>query len=233
MIMDISPALPSEQAKPDAIRILLVDDHEIWRKGLSSMLYGSEFAVVAEASTATEAVTMARASRPQIALLDIRLAEGDGFEVLVALRNEFPDLHTVMLTTYSNPTFMARAVAGGAVGYLLKGVTRSQLLETLRAVVRGEKPLDAINFLRSLKSMNDQVLESDDLYASLSRREDEVLRLLATGLSNRDIARILFIAEGTVKSHVEHILTKLGINDRVQAAVWAARKGLIPELEKN
>jgi DNA-binding NarL/FixJ family response regulator len=131
-----------------------------------------------------------------------------------------------MLTTYDNPTYMARAVAGGAAGYLLKGVERGALLEALRAVASGEMLLTAQELVRSLRGVSDAAAGSADLIIPLTEREQEVLRLIATGASNRDMAAVLFVAESTVKTHVEHILAKLGVSDRVQAAVWAAMHGL-------
>jgi DNA-binding NarL/FixJ family response regulator len=133
----------------------------------------------------------------------------------------------VMLTTYDNPTYMARAVAGGAAGYLLKGVEREELLASLRAVCNGEMLLNAKDLVRSLRGISDNALGSKDLIEPLTEREHEVLRLLATGLSNREIATLLFVAESTVKTHVEHIIGKLAVSDRVQAAVWAARQGIV------
>jgi DNA-binding NarL/FixJ family response regulator len=121
---------------------------------------------------------------------------------------------------------MARAIAGGAAGYLLKGVEYEELLSTLRAVAAGEMLIAPQDLVRSLRSVGETSVGSEDLIAPLTDREEEVLRLLATGLSNRDIASLLFIAESTVKTHVEHIIGKLGVSDRVQAAVWAARHGL-------
>lgn len=218
-------------AREQRISVLLVDDHAIWRGGVRSMLEDTEFEVVGEASSGQEAVEVARQARPQLALLDIRMAGGDGLEALQMLKREHPQMAVVMLTTYDNPTFMARAVAGGAAGYLLKGIERDELLEALRAVANGEMLLTSEELVRSLRGISEQAIESGDLIEPLTEREQEVLRLLATGLSNRDIAALLFVAESTVKTHVEHILGKLGVSDRVQAAVWAARNGLAPPPE--
>ncbi len=210
------------------IRVMLVDDHAIWRGGVRSMLDDTEFTVVGEASSGQEAVEVARRVQPQLTLLDIRMAGGDGLDALVALKKEHPRMAIVMLTTYDNPTFMARAVAGGAAGYLLKGVERDDLIAALRAVASGETLLNPQDLVRSLRGISEQAAGSIDLIEPLTDREQEVLRLLATGLTNRDIAAVLFIAESTVKTHVEHIIAKLGVSDRVQAAVWAARHGLGP-----
>jgi len=213
------------------VSVMLVDDHAIWRGGVRSMLDDTEFVVVAEASSGHEALDRARESEPQLTLLDIRMAGGDGLDALQALKAEHPRMAVVMLTTYDNPTYMARAVAGGAAGYLLKGVERAELISSLRAVCSGEMLLNAKDLVRSLRGISDHALGSDDLVEPLTDRENEVLRLLATGLSNREIAVILFVAESTVKTHVEHIIGKLAVSDRVQAAVWAARKGIITTAE--
>lgn len=212
------------------IPVMVVDDHEIWRDGVRSMLKDTEFEVVGEAASGKEALDTVADIHPRLVLLDIRMAGGDGFETLTALKGYYAQLSVVMLTTYSNPTFMARAVAGGASGYLLKGVKRQELLEALRAVADGETLLSREDLVHSLRCVSENSKGSEDLAEPLTPREVEVLRLLATGLSNRDIAALLFIGEGTVKTHVEHIIGKLAVSDRVQAAVWAARQGLVQTL---
>jgi DNA-binding NarL/FixJ family response regulator len=209
------------------IRIVLADDHAIWRCGVRSMLDDTEFEIVGEASSGKEALEVVRVTMPEIILLDIRMASGDGLDALQSLKKEHPHLMVVMLTTYDNPTYMARAVAGGAAGYLLKGIEYEPLLEALRAVASGETLLTAQDLTRSLRGITPDAAGSEDLIEPLTDREDEVLRLVATGLPNREIASILFVAESTIKTHVEHILDKLGVSDRVQAAVWAARHGLV------
>jgi DNA-binding NarL/FixJ family response regulator len=216
----------SDREPEPVVAVMLVDDHEIWRGGVKSMLRRTEFTVVAEASSGTEALEAARASLPRLALVDIRMAGGDGLDALHALRKEFPDMAVVMLTTYDNPTFMARAIAGGASGYLLKGVDRSELLASLRQVMRGEMLISSRDLLRSIRASGRDAPAMADLATPLSEREAEVVRLLADGLSNREIAAMLFVAESTVKTHVEHIVVKLGVSDRIQAAVWAVRSGL-------
>jgi DNA-binding NarL/FixJ family response regulator len=212
--------------------VVLVDDHAIWRGGVRSMLEDTEFQVVGEASSGREAVEVVGKVKPNLVLLDIRMAGGDGLEALQNLKAETPQTAVIMLTTYDNPTFMARAVAGGAAGYLLKGIERDELLAALRAVAAGEMLLSAEGLVRSLRGISEAAAGASDLIEPLTDREQEVLRLVATGLPNKEIAEILFIAESTVKTHVEHIIGKLGVSDRVQAAVWAARHGLAPEVQK-
>ncbi len=218
---------PEKTQSDDETTVLLVDDHAIWRGGVKSMLEDTPFRVIGEASSGQEALEQARVLQPQLVLLDIRMAGGDGLDALQALKIQQPRLIVVMLTTYDNPTFMARAVAGGAAGYLLKGIGFQELLDALSAVVRGEMLLSTEHLARCLRGLSAQTNDSSDLLKPLSEREVEVLRLMAMGLSNRDIAPLLFISESTVKTHVSHIIGKLGVSDRVQAAVWATRNGLI------
>jgi DNA-binding NarL/FixJ family response regulator len=209
------------------VRVVVVDDHAIWRGGVKTMLEDTEFIVVGEASSGREALEVVAQEAPDLVLLDIRMAGGDGLDALVALKQRQPKTAVVMVTTYDNPTYMARAVAGGAAGYLLKGVGQDEFLGYLRAVIGGETLLTRESLSRSLRGVSREGIESGDLIEPLTQREMEVLKLVATGLNNRDIGGLLFIAEGTVKTHVEHIIGKLGVSDRVQAAVWAARNSLV------
>ncbi len=208
------------------MKILLVDDHAIWRGGVKSMLEDTEFEVVGEASSGHEAIEKTADLDPDLVLLDIRMAGGDGLDALMGLKHEHSRASVVMLTTYDNPTYMARAVAGGAAGYLLKGIDRDELIQALRKVAGGEMLLTREELTRSLRGVS-EAAESADLIVPLTERELEVLRLVATGMNNREIGAVLFVADSTVKTHVEHIIGKLGVSDRVQAAVWAARQGLV------
>jgi DNA-binding NarL/FixJ family response regulator len=212
----------------DKIPIVLVDDHAIWRDGVKGLLEDTAFQVIGEASSGKEAIELLRTTKPRIVLLDIRMAGGDGLDALQSIKAEHSGVSVIMLTTYDNPTYMARAVAGGAAGYVLKGVDGEELLGALEAVASGEMLLSPQDLSRSLRGISQEGQHSEDLIKPLSEREVEVLRLLATGLPNREIASILFISEGTVKTHVEHIIQKLGVSDRVQAVVWAARHGILP-----
>lgn len=209
------------------VTVILADDHAIWRGGVASLLEDTEFRVVAQATSGREAVEQTQKFRPDIVLMDIRMAGGDGLEALVSIKRELPRTAVVMLTTYDNPTYLARAVAGGATGYLLKGIEINGFLAALRAVAGGEMLLSREELKRSLHAIDERTTDAAQLIQPLSRRETQVLQLLATGLSNREIAAILFVAESTIKTHVEHIIGKVGVSDRVQAAVWAARQGLV------
>lgn len=210
------------------ISVLLADAHAVCRAGVRSMLDESEFVIVEEVQTARAMLEAVRRlhSQLQLVLLDIRLIGGGGLNALQVLKTEFPAVPVVILTLYDNPIYVARAVTGGAAGYLLKGVEREDLLESLRAVVRGDTLFHPQDLNRVLREIRQGAVGAPDLIRPLSPREAEVLRLLGTGLSNHDIARVLVIAECTVKTHIEHIIQKLGVADKLQAAVWAARHGM-------
>lgn len=227
--------LPSPQsdfsARHERISVLLVDDHALWRHGVRSMLLPTEFEVVGEAESSIEAIDKVRELQPQIMLLDIHMAGGDGLDALQAMKAELPQMAVVMLTSYDNPEFVARAVVGGVAGYLLKGISFAELLAALRAVAEGEMLLSPEDLMRSLHAISPEAAQSTDLVYPLSPRELEVLGLLAMGLSNKEIASLLFIGESTVKTHVSHLISKLNVSDRVQAVVWAARHGLLPPVE--
>lgn len=194
---------------------------------MRAILDGTEFEVVDEAGSGEEAVEKVRVLKPDLVLLDIRMSGGDGLEALEKIKQELPATAVVMLTTYENPTYMAKAVSLGAAGYLLKGIPFDELLSALRQVALGESLLKKEELVYMLRSVSPNELAAKDLIHPLSVREVEVLRLLSTGLNNREIGKLLYISDSTVKSHVEHIIQKVGVSDRVQAAVWAARLGLV------
>jgi DNA-binding NarL/FixJ family response regulator len=208
------------------IRLMIVDDHEVVRTGLESLVEGTEIEVVAKAADGGDAVKMVKQNKPDVVLLDIRMAEGDGLEILEELRQKYPDLRIVMLSTYDNPTYVARANALGAADYVLKGSSRSQMLGAIKAVAAGEAPTQFGVMKRVAGAMATRQKESDPEIA-LTQRETQVLRHLALGLSNREIGRSLKISIETVKEHVQHLLRKINATDRTQAAVWAVRKGLV------
>lgn len=209
-----------------SIRLLVADDHEVIRTGLASLLAGSDIEIVAQAGTGKETVKMAEESRPDVILLDIRMPDGDGLSTLEKLRAKVPDSRVVMLSTYDNPTYIARAVALGASDYVLKGSTREALIETITSAAQGESPSRAGELRRVAGAMKiRQVIDDDDV--PLTQRETQVLRHVALGLSNKEIGRSLEISVETVKEHVQNILRKIAVSDRTQAAVWAVRKGLV------
>lgn len=169
-----------------------------------------------------------RSSR-RLVLLDVQLEDGVAWQTLGELQQQHPATPVVMLSTYDNPIYMARAAAEGAAGYLLKSNGRDELLMALRAVVNGSPLFTPSELTHSLRAIGEAIAQSPEPSPPLSAREVEVLRLLALGLSNREIAEELFVAESTIKTHIHHITNKLGVSSRLRAAVWAARLGAINE----
>ena len=210
-----------------SIRLLVCDDHQVIRTGLASLLTGTEIEIVAEAASGREALEQAEKTKPDVILLDIRMPDGDGLSTLEKLRQKVPGSEVVMLSTYDNPTYIARAVALGACDYVLKGSPRESIIATIVAAARGESPCRAGELRGVAGAMKvDQALDDDDC-SPLTQREVQILRHVALGLSNIDIARSLEISVDTVKQHVRSVLRKLGLGDRTQAAVWAVRRGFV------
>jgi DNA-binding NarL/FixJ family response regulator len=209
-----------------SMTLLIADDHEVIRKGLASLLAGSDIEIVGEAATGKDTVKLAERLRPNVVLLDIRMPEGDGLSTLEKLRGKFPETAVVMLSTYDNPTYVARSVALGAADYILKGSSREDLITTLQAAAAGESPSRAGELRRVAAAMKmRQVVDDEEI--PLTQRETQVLRHVALGLSNKEIGRSLEISVETVKEHVQNILRKIAVSDRTQAAVWAVRKKLV------
>jgi DNA-binding NarL/FixJ family response regulator len=208
------------------IRLLVADDHEVVRSGLTSLVSGSDIDVVAEAATGADALRLAKELKPDIVLLDIRMSDMDGLTALEQLRQDLPATRVIILSTYDNPTYMARAHALGAADYLLKGCTKEQLLGTIRGVAKGDSPSMHGELHKVAGTMATRQKQIDD-EVSLTQRETQVLRHLALGFSNKEIGKSLSISVETVKEHVQHLLRKINVTDRTQAAVWAVRKGLV------
>jgi len=209
-----------------SVRLLVADDHAVVRAGLRSMLAGTDIEVVAEASHGGEAFQLAVELRPDLVLLDVRMPEVDGITCLGRLRAELPTVPVLMLSAYDNPTYIARAVALGAAGYLVKTSSKEEILSAIRRAASGES-IWSREELRRVTGALSTPRVTVDLEVPLTRRENEVLKQLAQGLSNKEIAMALSISYETVKEHVQHILRKVGVSDRTQAAVWAVRKGLV------
>jgi DNA-binding NarL/FixJ family response regulator len=208
------------------IRLLIADDHAVVRAGVMSMLRETDITVVAEACDGAQALLMAQKHRPDVVLLDVRMPEVDGMSCLPKLRAELPNTAVVIFTAYDNPTYIARAVALGAAGYLVKNASQAELISALQQVATGETLWSREN-LRRVSGAISNSRSSNELEVPLTKRESEVLKQLALGLSNKEIAQALNISYETVKEHVQHVLRKLGVSDRTQAAVWAVRKGLV------
>lgn len=209
-----------------SIKLLIADDHEVIRNGLCSMVAGSEIEVVAQAATAEQVIGLMITHRPDVVLLDVRMPQTEGLNCLGRLKLDYPDLPVLMLSTYDNPTYVAKAVALGAAGYVLKGIDRNRLLEVLRSAAAGESVWTREELRRVTGALATPRLNAD-VEVPLTQRESEVLRYLVQGLTNKEIAQVLEISYETVKEHVQHILRKVGVSDRTQAAVWAVRNGLV------
>jgi DNA-binding NarL/FixJ family response regulator len=208
-----------------SIRLLIADDHTVVRVGLRSIMAGSEIEIVAEASNGSQAFAMAAELQPDVVLLDVRMPDTDGITCLGRLKTEMPDLPVLMFSAYDNPTYIARTVALGAAGYLVKTVDQQQIVGAIRRVATGE-PIWNREELRRVTGALSTPRAAIDLEVPLTKLESEVLKQLALGLSNKEIALALSISYETVKEHVQNILRKVGVADRTQAAVWAVRKGL-------
>lgn len=207
-------------------KVLVVDDHEVIRLGLRMMFENTDLEVVAEATSAAEALAAVERSVPDVVLLDIRMEGGDGLNTLGRLKLDHADLPVVLFSAYDNPTYIARAVALGAAGYVLKSAPRERLLEALNTAAAGESAWTREELRRVTGALATPRL-SQDIEVPLTQRESEVLRQMAQGLTNKEIAKMLEISYETVKEHVQHILRKIGVTDRTQAAVWAVRKNLV------
>ncbi len=211
-----------------AIRILIADDHEVIRVGLRSMLQSDGIEVVAEADSGTETLVAVErhATILDLVLLDVRLPEGDGLKVLGSLKDTHPDLPVLMISTFDNANYMARSVALGASGYVLKDSDQTALLERIRKAAAGDMVWRREELRRVSGALSTPRMPVD-VEVTLTQRESEVLHQLAHGLTNKQIAEVLGISYETVKEHVQHILRKIGVSDRTQAAVWAVRQGLV------
>jgi len=212
---------------PDPIRVLVADDHGVVREGLRTLLTQAGFDVVALAATGEEALRLTLEHRPHVVLLDIRMPGLDGLQVLERLRDQAPHVAVILLTTYDNPTYLSRALALGAAGYLTKDADPQSIPLAVRAAVQGQAVLNQAVLRRTWQDSRPLApAETDAQLEELTEQELRVLRLLARGLSNQEIAARLHISLNTVKTHLKHIFAKLGVSDRTQAAVWAWRRGL-------
>jgi two-component system response regulator DevR len=209
-----------------SIRVFLLDDHEVVRQGLRHLLESEDgIEVVGEASTATEALNRIPATQPNVAVLDVRLGDGDGIEVCREVRDRYPEVACLMLTSFSDDEALVSAVMAGAAGYVLKDVKGNDLVESIRQVASGKSLLDPAStqrllaFLRS-SSASDSSRDDDRLTA----QENRILDYIAEGYTNRQIGAEMHLAEKTVKNYVSNILTKLGMSRRTEAAVYAVRR---------
>jgi two-component system response regulator DevR len=204
-------------------RVFLLDDHEIVRRGLRELLESEDdLEVVGEAATAEEALARIPATRPDVAVLDVRLAETSGVEVCRDVRSAHPEIQCLMLTSYADDEALFDAIMAGAAGYVLKQVRGAELVEGIRRVAAGQSLLDPSLTTRVLERLR-HAPEQDERFADLTDQERKILNLLAEGMTNRQIAAELFLAEKTVKNYVSNMLAKMGMQGRTEAAVYAAR----------
>ena len=201
------------------IRVLSVDDHPLLREGIAALVNSQpDMSLVAQAANGAEAIQIFRQQQPDVTLLDLRLPDMSGIDILIAIRSEFPEARVIMLTTFEGDVEIQRALQAGARGYLLKNMPPSELLDVIRQVHDGKKRIPPEIASQLFEHMSDEVL---------TEREIEVLREVADGNRNREIAERLFISEETVKVHIKHIMEKLGAADRTQAVAIGLRRGII------
>jgi DNA-binding NarL/FixJ family response regulator len=206
-------------ADSHSIRILAVDDHPLFRQGIAALLATQpDMSLVAGASNGREAIQQFRAHRPDITLMDLQMPEMNGLEAMITIRSEFPEARIIVLTTYTGDVQVLRAMKAGARAYLLKNLLDKELLQTIRAVHAGKKALSA----EASYELAEHALDD-----ALTPGEIDVLRLIAAGNANKQIAAQLSISEETVKGRVKNILSKLGANDRTHAAMIGLKRGII------
>ena len=207
------------------VRVFIVDDHEIVRRGVRDLIEASPgLYVVGEAATASEALSVAPALRPRVAILDVRLPDGDGVSVCRELRSRLPHLQCLMLTTYSDDDALYEAVMAGAAGYLLKQVRGNDLIAAVRAVAAGESILDPASTARMLDRLRAPAPKHTGPERELTAREHHLLDLIGQGLTNREIAERTGLTEKTVKNYVSRLLQKLGMARRAQIAAFATER---------
>jgi DNA-binding NarL/FixJ family response regulator len=207
-------------------RILIVDDHEVVRIGLKHMVEGTANEIADEASTSEIGFSKFVAGKFELVIVDVRLPGGDGLQLLGKIKIHAPNQPVLVFSAYDNPTYSARAVALGANGYLLKTDSREKILDAIERAAKGESIWSREELRRVTGALASMRVGSES-EIPLTQREGEVLKQLANGLTNKEIALSLGISYETVKEHVQHILRKIGVSDRTQAAVWAVRKNLV------
>lgn len=201
------------------IRIFSVDDHPLLREGIAALVNNQpDMVVIGDAANGAEALQLFKQLQPDVTLLDLRLPDMSGIDILIAIRTEFPDARIIMLTTFEGDVEIHRALQAGARGYLLKNMPPSELLDVIRQVHAGKKRIPPAIASQLAEHVSDE---------TLTEREIQVLQEVASGNKNRDIANRLFISEETVKVHIKHIMEKLGAADRTQAVTIGVRRGII------
>ncbi|MDH6574695.1 response regulator transcription factor [Kitasatospora sp. MAP5-34] len=211
--------------RPQPVRVFLLDDHEVVRRGVRDLLEAEpDIEVVGEAGTCAQALARVPALRPQVAVLDVRLPDGDGVTVCRELRSRMPQLACLMLTSFDDDDALLDAIMAGAAGYVLKQVKGADLVTAVRTVASGQSMLDPATTTQLMESLRHRdEAAADPALAALTPREREILALIGKGETNRQIGEDLYLAEKTVKNHISRILAKLGVDRRIQAAVIATR----------
>jgi DNA-binding NarL/FixJ family response regulator len=204
------------------VRVFLLDDHEIVRNGIRGLLEADGFIVVGEAGTAAEALSRIAGAHPDVAVLDVRLPDGNGIEVCRDIRARHPEVACIMLTSYADDEAHLAAVMAGASAYVLKQIRGQDLVEAIRTVSTGQSLIDPATTARLMEDLRQSRTE-DPALGHLTPREREILDLISAGKTNREIGAALFLAEKTVKNYVSNLLTKLGMGHRSEAAAYAAR----------
>jgi DNA-binding NarL/FixJ family response regulator len=231
----------SKTQNPKTVRIVIAEDEGLVRVGLRSILAQEPtFEVVGEASTGTEALRLCRVLKPNVVLMDVQMPEMDGLAATREIKKELPATSVLVLTAHDNAEYLLEAIGAGAAGYLLKEAALQRVVGAVRRVINGESPLDQELAMRLLGRLSTEVMPLDTKEAArtekrrqevlevLTDRELEILNFLALGMSNQQISESLFLSVGTVKTHVHRIISKLGVSDRTQAALFSIRLGLNP-----
>jgi DNA-binding NarL/FixJ family response regulator len=214
----------------DEITVLIADDHPMVRAGLRSMLSDSRIRIVGEANNGREAFELVLKHKPAVLLMDIRMPDMDGIQALEAIKAEKLDTRVIMVTTYRSTSYLLRSLSAGASGFVLKDISREELLAAVYSIAQGTSLVDSVflqDVLRSLESAEKTNESPEDLIEPLTAREMDILRLMVEGLTNQAIGDVLGLSAGTVKGYVQTVIHKLGTNDRTQAAVKAIRLGLV------
>ena len=203
-----------------ALRILVVDDHPVVRQGTRRILEAAGLQVVGEAASAEGAIAHVEAVPPDVVLADVRLPAMSGIELAAELRRRYPDVRVLVLSSYANPSYVKAALAAGAAGYLLKTASDEELVSAVRSVSLGAIVLDS-----SVSA--DLVSSGSGAAHPLTEREEEIVRLVVTGMANKEIAASLHVSKRTVDAHLGHLFTKLGVSSRAELVAWAAKQGMI------
>ena len=203
-------------------KIIVVDDHPLIRAGLRAMLAGSSIEIVAEASSASEAIAAIQSVYAEVVLMDVRLGEDDGIKTTQIIKNISPELAVLMLSSFESDSYLREAISVGASGYLLKGASRSTLVDAIRRIGSGESLFDEMALLRIVRSRQDESMVG----VTLNAREQQILQLICSGCTNTEISDHLVLSKGTIKKNIQSLFSKLGVQNRTEAAMAGVRLGI-------